>query len=68
MKLITIAYSHCCEKARWGLDRARLPYVEKGYAPVIHRLAVVPLSERLSDGRLYLAGERFTAADLRVAA
>jgi glutathione S-transferase len=42
MKLITIPFSHFCEKARWGLDRAGLPYIEKGYAPVIHRLAVMP--------------------------
>jgi glutathione S-transferase len=42
MKLITIPFSHFCEKARWGLDRAALPYVEQGYAPVVHRLAVLP--------------------------
>jgi glutathione S-transferase len=46
MKLITIPFSHFCEKARWGLDRARLPYVEKGYAPVVHMLAVLPLGSR----------------------
>ncbi|MGI9099132.1 MAG: glutathione S-transferase family protein [Solirubrobacteraceae bacterium] len=40
MKLITIPFSHFCEKARWGLDRAGLAYTEKGYAPVVHRLAV----------------------------
>jgi glutathione S-transferase len=48
MKLITIPYSHFCEKARWGLDRARLPYVEKGYAPVLHLLAVMPRGSRSS--------------------
>jgi glutathione S-transferase len=46
MKLITIPFSHFCEKARWGLDRARLPYVEKGYAPVVHMLAVLPRGSR----------------------
>jgi glutathione S-transferase len=46
MKLITIPFSHFCEKARWGLDRARLTYVEKGYAPVMHMLAVMPLGSR----------------------
>jgi glutathione S-transferase len=46
MKLVTIPFSHFCEKARWGLDRARLPYVEKGYAPVAHMFAVLPLGSR----------------------
>jgi glutathione S-transferase len=46
MKLITIPFSHFCEKARWGLDRARVPYAEKGYAPVVHMLAVLPLGSR----------------------
>jgi glutathione S-transferase len=57
MKLITIPLSHFCEKARWGLDRARLPYVEKGYAPVAHMFAVLPLGSRtapvlIHDGRI----------------
>jgi glutathione S-transferase len=42
MRLITIPFSHFCEKARWGLDRARLAYTEQGYAPAVHRLALVP--------------------------
>jgi glutathione S-transferase len=42
MELITIPFSHFCEKARWGLDRAGVAYTEKGYAPVVHRFAVMP--------------------------
>ena len=34
--LITIPFSHYCEKARWGLDRAGAHYVERGYLPMIH--------------------------------
>lgn len=34
--LITIPFSHYCEKARWGLDRAGALYVERGYLPLIH--------------------------------
>jgi glutathione S-transferase len=56
--LITIALSHYCEKARWGLDRSGLPYREEPHAPLFHRLATrrnhgstVPL---LLDG-----GQRF---------
>jgi glutathione S-transferase len=36
---ITIPLSHYCEKARWGLDRTRLPYREEPHAPLVHLLA-----------------------------
>ncbi|MEZ4367430.1 MAG: glutathione S-transferase N-terminal domain-containing protein [Kofleriaceae bacterium] len=32
-RLITIPFSHYCEKARWALDRAGLPYAEEGHPP-----------------------------------
>lgn len=38
-ELITIAFSHYCEKARWALDLARLPYRERKYLPAMHLLA-----------------------------
>lgn len=60
MKLITIPFSHFCEKARWGLDRAGLAYTERGYAPVVHRLAVMPRGSTtapvLVDGRRTVRG------------
>ncbi len=60
MKLVTIPFSHFCEKARWGLDRARLPYAEKGYAPVVHRLALArrrsSTAPVLVDGRRTIRG------------
>lgn len=34
-QLITIAFSHYCEKARWALDRARLAYDEDAHAPIL---------------------------------
>ncbi|KJH71380.1 glutathione S-transferase family protein [Aliterella atlantica] len=37
-RLITIAISHYCEKARWALDWLKVPYVEESHAPVFHRL------------------------------
>ncbi len=43
--LITIPLSHYCEKARWALDRAMLPYREEPHAPLLHRLAT-----RWNDG------------------
>lgn len=38
-ELITIAFSHYCEKARWALDLRRVPYRERRYLPAMHMLA-----------------------------
>jgi glutathione S-transferase len=38
--LITIPISHYCEKARWALDRAGIPYEERAHLQVLHRVAV----------------------------
>ena len=37
-RLITIPFSHYCEKARWALDRCDLPYSEDGHLPLFHWL------------------------------
>jgi glutathione S-transferase len=37
--LVTIPISHYCEKARWALDRAGIPFQERAHLQVIHRLA-----------------------------
>jgi glutathione S-transferase len=37
--LITIPFSHYCEKARWALDRAGVAYEEDGHLPLFHYLA-----------------------------
>jgi glutathione S-transferase len=39
-RLITIPFSHYCEKARWALDRAGVTYTEEGHLPVFHARAV----------------------------
>jgi glutathione S-transferase len=39
LRLVTIPISHYCEKARWALERARLPYREERHVQGIHRLA-----------------------------
>ena len=36
---MTIPISHFCEKARWALDRAAVPYVEQRHLPLVHVLA-----------------------------
>jgi glutathione S-transferase len=38
--LVTIPFSHFCEKARWALDHARVTYREEGHVPLLHRRAV----------------------------
>jgi glutathione S-transferase len=39
LRLVTIPISHYCEKARWGLERAGMPYREEPHVQGIHRLA-----------------------------
>jgi glutathione S-transferase len=38
LRLITIPISHYCEKARWALERAGLPYREERHVQGIHRI------------------------------
>jgi glutathione S-transferase len=35
LRLITVSFSHFCEKARWALDRADLAYREESHVPMI---------------------------------
>jgi glutathione S-transferase len=37
-RLITIPFSHYCEKARWALDRVGAAYTEDGHLPLFHYL------------------------------
>jgi glutathione S-transferase len=34
-RLVTLRVSHYCEKARWALERGRVPFVEEGHAPIL---------------------------------
>jgi glutathione S-transferase len=45
-RLITIPISHYCEKARWALDRARVPYVEERHVQLVHVFVVGRLGGR----------------------
>jgi len=38
-RLITIPFSHYCEKARWALERCGIAYEEDGHLPLFHYLA-----------------------------
>ncbi len=58
--LITIPISHYCEKARWALDRAGIPYVEEAHLQLVHWLAV----RRAGGGRtvpVLVCGDRVLA-------
>lgn len=39
-RLLTLPFSHYCEKARWALDHVGISYVEEGYNPGFHILPV----------------------------
>ncbi|KYG06973.1 glutathione S-transferase [Sorangium cellulosum] len=48
LRLITIPWSHFCEKARWALDRAGVPYREDAYLPLAHALPALRAGGRRS--------------------
>ncbi len=39
LRLVTLPISHYCEKARWALERAGIPYREERHVQGIHQLA-----------------------------
>jgi glutathione S-transferase len=47
LRLVTIPISHYCEKARWALERAGIPYREERHVQGIHRIA----ARRAGGGR-----------------
>ncbi len=54
--LVTMPFSHFCEKARWSLEAAGVPFVEDGHCPLLHRLAVRRLGGRGSVPLLAVEG------------
>jgi len=56
--LVTIPFSHFCEKARWALDYTGYDYVEEGHAPVLHRLAVWRATSPRTSVPVLVAGGR----------
>jgi glutathione S-transferase len=47
LRLVTIPISHYCEKARWALERAGIPYREERHVQGVHRVA----ARRAGGGR-----------------
>jgi glutathione S-transferase len=65
--LITIPISHYCEKARWALERAGVPYRERAHLQVLHWLA----ARRAGGGRtvpVLVCGERVLAESADIVA
>lgn len=48
-KLVTISFSHYCEKARWGLDLVGKPYREDGHLPLFHFVPTALATRGASD-------------------
>jgi glutathione S-transferase len=48
-RLITIPVSHYCEKTRWALIRAQIPFVEERHMPPFHRFATRQIGKRSSS-------------------
>ncbi|MFU8805852.1 MAG: glutathione S-transferase family protein [Bradymonadaceae bacterium] len=53
--LITIGFSHYCEKARWALDRSGVSYREEKYLPMFH-LAATTRAARQRTVPILIAG------------
>ena len=58
--LVTIPFSHYCEKARWALDLAGFDYQEEGHAPLVHWLYTLPRTGTKTVPVLITAGEKLT--------
>ncbi|HLK41516.1 MAG TPA: glutathione S-transferase family protein [Polyangiaceae bacterium] len=54
--LLTIPFSHYCEKARWALDHAGVGYREEGHVPGFHYLATRRAGGRHTVPVLVLGG------------
>ncbi|MBX3272951.1 MAG: glutathione S-transferase C-terminal domain-containing protein [Sandaracinaceae bacterium] len=60
LDLVTIPFSHYCEKARWALDRAGLAYRERRYLPGLHVWAARRALEGTGAGRADAHSSRFS--------
>jgi len=58
-KLVTIRFSHYCDKARWALDHHGVPYVEAHFLPGLSAIGVA-LHGGLFSGRADRVSTRFS--------
>jgi glutathione S-transferase len=59
--LVTVPFSHYCEKARWALDWTGVPYVEEGHVPGLHRIAVKRAGSRRTSVPVLVTSDRVLA-------
>jgi glutathione S-transferase len=57
-RLLTLAASHYCEKARWALDRAGIAFEEECHAPGIHRMIVARHRAGITVPILFIGGRK----------
>jgi len=55
-RLITVSFSHYCEKARWGLERAGVPFREEPHLPMFHMVATRRVRARRTVPALVTGG------------
>jgi glutathione S-transferase len=56
-RLVTIPFSHYCEKARWALDRGGIPFDESPHLPILSWTASIPLGKSRTVPVLFAGGE-----------
>ncbi len=56
-RLITIQFSHYCEKARWALDRSRIPYQERAHVPLFSGVAAMLTGRQRTVPSLVVDGQ-----------
>jgi glutathione S-transferase len=56
-RLITIGFSHFCEKARWALDRTEIDYIEDDHVPFFHVRATRRAGSRRTVPALKVEGK-----------
>lgn len=61
--LVTIPFSHYCEKARWALDRSGLAYEESAHLPLAHYLPTLLAGGRKTVPVLKIRASARTLAD-----
>ena len=47
LKLVTIGFSHFCEKGRWALDLANEDYTEEVHTPALHLSSTLYISKKI---------------------
>ena len=62
-RLITIAPSHYCEKSRWALKLAQIPFIEEPHTPFFHVPAVKKAGGTRSTPILQLDSETIPSSD-----